>query len=89
MNERADILLSALVQGTGRRKQGRSYIKLVPASGCPSALTAQLIASIRRGRRLDAEDLGAVVYFWWKTSTNCNCYDGVTVTTDANMLATP
>jgi len=31
------------------------------------------------------EEIGrrAVVYFWWKTSTNCNCYDGVTVTTDA------
>jgi serine/threonine protein kinase len=33
---------------------------------------AQLVVSIRRGRGLDAEDLDSVVYFWRKTSTNCN-----------------
>jgi hypothetical protein len=41
--------------------------------GGPSALTAQVVASIRRGRGLDAEDLGSAVYLCRKTSTNRNC----------------
>jgi len=40
------------------------------ACGWPSALTARRVASIRRAKGLDAEDLGSGVYLWRETSTN-------------------
>src|ERR1700689_5539096 len=50
--------------------------------GGPSAPNSQLVASIRRGGRVKAEDWGPVVYFWRITSTNADWYNR-TVTTDS------